>query len=295
MTIAIFGNSMKQRTLDEVSHLLEFMQQHDVNVLLSQELRAELNLREYPLFSAETLLSTEEGGWITPNGESVDFAISVGGDGTFLTTAAAIGDKNIPILGINCGHLGFLADVKTSDVDVILDQLIQGQYTIEQRTILQVTPSIGGHLLTPNALNEIAILKQGLSSMITIETSVNGSSLMDLEADGLVIATPTGSTAYNLSVGGPIMVPQARGILLSPIAPHSLSVRPLVIPDDWSVDLKVKSRNGNYLISIDGRSQTLSDNVTLHIEKSTYTIKLVQIGENSFLKSLKDKMLWGAN
>lgn len=295
MTIAIFGNSMKQQTLDEVSHLLEFMQRRGVNVVLAQELRAEMNLREYPLFSAESLQSAEGGEWIIPNGEPVDFAISVGGDGTFLTSASQIGDKNIPILGINCGHLGFLADVQTKDVDVIMDQLIQGKYTIEQRSLLQASCSAGGHLINPNALNEIAILKQGLSSMITIETNVNGSHLMNLEADGLVIATPTGSTAYNLSVGGPLMVPQARGILLSPIAPHSLSVRPLVVPDDWTIDLKITSRNGNYLASVDGRSQTMSDQVTIHIEKAPYTIKLVQVGENSFLKSLKDKLLWGAN
>lgn len=295
MTIAIFGNSMKQQTLEEVAHLLKFMQERSVNILLSQELRAEMNLREYPLFSAEGLLSTEDGGWITPNGEAVDFAISVGGDGTFLTTAAAIGNKNIPILGINCGHLGFLADVQTKDVDLIMDQLIRGEYTIEQRTLLSVTTNGGGHILSPYALNEVAVLKQGLSSMITIDTSVNGVELMALEADGLVIATPTGSTAYNLSVGGPLMVPQARGNLLSPIAPHSLSVRPLVIPDDWSIDLRVKSRNGNFLISIDGRSQTLSEAVMLHIEKAPYTIKLVQIGKNSFLNSLKNKMLWGVS
>lgn len=295
MTIAIFGNSMKQQTLDEVSHLLEFMQLRGVNVLLSQELRAEMNLREFPLFSAEGLVSTEDGGWVTPNGEAVDFAISVGGDGTFLTTAAAIGDKNIPILGINCGHLGFLADVQTRDVDVIMDQLIRSEYTIEQRTLLHVTLNGPGQILSPYALNEIAVLKQGLSSMITLETQVNGKELMELESDGLVIATPTGSTAYNLSVGGPLMVPQARGNLLSPIAPHSLSVRPLVIPDDWSIDIRVKSRNGNYLVSVDGRSQTLSTETQLHIEKAPYTIKLVQLGENSFLNSLKAKMLWGVS
>ncbi len=286
---------MKQQTLEEVSHLLKFMQMRGVNVLLSQELRAEMNLREYPLFSADTLVADEGGGWITPNGESVDFAISVGGDGTFLTTAATIGDKNIPILGINCGHLGFLADVQTKNVDIIMDQLIRGEYTIEQRSLLHATCTANGYLVNPFALNEIAVLKQGLSSMITIETSVNGQHLMNLEADGLVIATPTGSTAYNLSVGGPLMVPQARGILLSPIAPHSLSIRPLVVPDDWTIDLTIMSRNGHYLVSIDGRSHTMTDNIKLHIEKASHTIKLVQVGENSFLNSLKDKLLWGAN
>ena len=206
-----------------------------------------------------------------------------------------IGDKNIPILGINCGHLGFLADVQTRDVDKIMRRLIQGKYTLEQRSVLALTCSEGGHISLPFALNEVAVMKQALSSMITIETLVNGQPLHTYEADGLVIATPTGSTAYNLSIGGPLMVPQTRGILLSPIATHSLNVRPLVIPDDWKIDLRVRSRNGNYLISVDGRSQIFTDDVTLHIERAPYTVKLVQIGEHSFLKSLKDKLLWGAN
>lgn len=136
-------------------------------------------------------------------------------------------------------------------------------------------------------------MKYGLSSMITIEASVNGTLLNQYEADGLIIATPTGSTAYNMSVGGPLMVPQARGILLTPIASHSLNVRPLVVPDDWQISLRIKSRTGSYMVSVDGRSQIVSDAVTLRIEKSSKTIKLVQIGENSFLKSLKDKLLWG--
>lgn len=295
MTIAIFGNAMKQQTLTEVAHLLDFMSERGVNILLSQELRSEMSLRDYPVFGSEGWSRNEQGEWVNADNQTVDFAISVGGDGTFLTTAAAIADKNIPILGINCGHLGFLADVQTTDVDAIMDQLIHGQYTIESRSLLTLTESGNGHILSPNALNEIALLKQGLSSMITIETYVNGEKLMNLEADGLVLATPTGSTAYNMSVGGPIMVPQARGILLSPIAPHSLSIRPLVVPDDWKLDMKIYSRNGNYLVSVDGRSQTMSTDTTIHVEKAPYTIKLVQIGKNSFLKSLKDKLLWGAN
>lgn len=295
MTIAIFGNAAKRRTIDEVSHLIDFMQQHNVHLLLSQEIRQEMNLRDYPQFSEDNLSLSKEGQWITADGEPLDFALSVGGDGTFLTTAAAIGDKNIPILGINCGRLGFLADVQTSDVDTILERLIRGQYTLEQRSLLAITCSEGGHIPFPNALNEVAVMKQSLSSMITVETSVNGELLHTYEADGLVLATPTGSTAYNMSLGGPLMVPQTRGIILSPIASHSLNVRPLVVPDDWKIDLRVKSRNGNYMISIDGRSQIFSEDVTIHIEKAPYTIKLVQIGEHSFLKSLKDKLLWGAN
>lgn len=291
MTIAIFGNAQKPATLVEVTHILAFMREHHVDVVLSQELRAELNLREYAPFPTEW--DSQDGEWKSKDGESIDFALSIGGDGTFLTTAAAIGTKNIPIVGINTGHLGFLADVQTKDVDQIMDDLINGRYTIEQRALLQVTCSEGGHLHSPNALNEVAIMKQGLSSMITIETYLNNQMLNAYEADGLIIATATGSTAYNMSVGGPLMVPQAKGVILSPIAGHSLTLRPLVIPNEWVVDLKIRSRNGNYLVSIDGRSQVMADTVCLHIEKAPYTIKIAQVGNNSFLHSLRAKLNWG--
>ncbi|MBO7501726.1 MAG: NAD kinase [Paludibacteraceae bacterium] len=286
MTISIFGNAMKSQTLQEVQHLLDFMGERDVNVLLSQELRQELNLRQYDSYPRENEDTANDL-------EPVDFALSVGGDGTFLTTAAAIGKRNVPILGINCGRLGFLADVQTQNVDRIMDQLIRGDYTIEQRKLLNVTCSEDGHILAPNALNEVAVMKQGLSSMITVETRLNGEMLQTYEADGVIFATPTGSTAYNLSVGGPIMMPQASGILISPIASHSLNDRPLVIPDDWKIDIRIHSRNGSYLMSVDGRSQIFNDTTTLHIEKAAYTVKVVQIGENSFIHSLRAKLNWG--
>ena len=283
MTIAIFGNAMKDNTLIEVSHILEFMAAHGVQVLLSQELRQELQLREYPAFSEEA----QEGD------EPVDFAMSVGGDGTFLTTAAAVGSRNIPIVGVNCGHLGFLADVQTKDVDIIMRQLIEGQYTIEQRSLLRVCCGRQDLIMSPYALNEVALMKQGMSSMISVEVNANGEFLHTYHADGLVLSTPTGSTAYNLSIGGPLLVPQTKGIILAPIATHSLTVRPLVVPDDWKFDLKVNSRYQSYMLSIDGRSQILNTDVSLHIEKAPYTIKVVQVGENSFLKSLRDKLNWG--
>ena len=296
MTIAIFGNAMKSETLQEVQHILQFMTDKGINVLLSQELRQEMNLREYPGFPENW-----DGDKQPENvyGEPIDFALSVGGDGTFLTSAAAIGDKNIPILGINYGHLGFLAEVQSQDVDDILHKLVNGEYTIEQRSLLQLTildkdgAKRDGLILAPNALNEIAILKQGLSSMLSIELKVNGELLHTYHSDGLVIATPTGSTAYNLSIGGPLMVPQSRGIIITPIAPHSLTVKPLVVPDDWKFDLKITSRYDSYMVSVDGRSQTLTPEMSLHIERAPYTVKVVQIGNNSFLKSLQAKLNWG--
>ncbi|MBR1381695.1 MAG: NAD kinase [Paludibacteraceae bacterium] len=296
MTIAIFGNALKANTLIEVRHILQFMTARGVHVMLSQELRQELDLREYPSFP-----ETWDGEKQPENiyGEPIDFALSVGGDGTFLTSAAAIGNKNIPILGVNCGHLGFLAEVQTNDLDAILNQLVAGQYTIEQRSLLNLSiiDKDGiireGLIMSPNALNEIAILKQGLTNMLTIETKVNGELLHSYHSDGLVIATPTGSTAYNLSIGGPLVVPQSKGILLTPIAPHSLTVRPIIVPDDWKFDIHVSSRYDSYMVSVDGRSQSLSTDMSLHIERATYTEKVVQIGDNSFLKSLRNQLNWG--
>lgn len=304
MTIAIFGNTMKSDTLREVRHILEFFANQrnlfptgqEIHVLLSQELRQELELREYPGFP-ENWDSNKQPENVY--GEPIDFALSVGGDGTFLTSAATIGNKNIPILGVNCGHLGFLAEVQTQELNYILHKLLEGEYTIEQRSLLALTildkegSKREGLVMAPNALNEIAILKEGLSSMVQIELKVNGEYLHTYNSDGLVIATPTGSTAYNLSIGGPLMAPQSRGIILTPIAPHSLTVKPLVVPDDWKFDIRVSSRYDAFMVSVDGRSQSLSTDVNLHIERAPYTVKVVQIGDNSFLKSLRNKLNWG--
>lgn len=284
MTVAIFGNTNKSATVEEVNFLLRFMQKHHVQVVLSAELRNEMNLREdYPLFQPD-------------NTGQIDVALSVGGDGTFLTTAMQVVERDIPILGINCGSLGFLADVKTDDVDALLQKLLRGDYTLEERSVLEVSSSSDTatkRIVHPLALNEVAVLKQELASMICVETFLNGEPLHSYYGDGLIISTPTGSTAYNLSAGGPIAVPQSRVMLLSPVASHSLNVRPLVVPDDWKLDMRVHSRTGAFLISIDGRSQRLTEEMNLHVEKSGRTVKLVRLGNQSFVNALKTKLNWG--
>jgi NAD+ kinase len=283
MTIAIFGNTLRQETIREVKHIVEFLQLRGVNIVLSHELRHEAFNREFP--------SVED--YVSQTGENIDFALSVGGDGTFLTTASLVGHLDIPILGINCGHLGYLAEVQTNDIDAVLDQLITNNYTIEQRRMLEVTCPQEGKIASPFALNEVAILKSGLSSMITVEVMHNGELLHSYKADGLLIATPTGSTAYNLSVGGPLLDPHVNAIILTPVATHSLNVRPLVVLDDSKIDVRISSRNGTYLLSVDGRSQVLSQDIQLHIERSQRTTKLVRINGQTFLQSLKDKLNWG--
>lgn len=283
MTIAVFGNTLRTNTISEIKHIVEYLQSRGIMVVVSPELRTDVFARDLP--SVEDYVST--------TGESIDFAISIGGDGTFLTTASMLGHLDIPILGINCGHLGYLAEVQTTDVDAVLDQLISNQYTIEKRSMLEVSTSKRGMIVSPFALNEVAILKSGLSSMITIEVTLNGQLLHAYKADGLLIATPTGSTAYNLSVGGPLLDPHVNAIILSPVATHSLNIRPLVVLDDSLIDLKITSRNSSYMVSVDGRSQVLNQDIQLHIERSHRTIKLVRINGQSFMQSLKEKLNWG--
>lgn len=283
MTIAIFGNTLRSNTIREVKRIIDFLQQRDVEIVLSQELRHEAINREFP--------SVDD--YVSHDNQTIDFALSVGGDGTFLTTAALVGHLDIPILGINCGHLGYLAEVQTDNLELVLDQLVNNNYTIEKRSMLEVSCQQDGKLASPYALNEVAILKSGLSSMITVDVTLNGEFLHNYKADGLLVATSTGSTAYNLSVGGPLLDPHVNAIILSPVATHSLNIRPLVVLDDSKIDIKITSRNGNFLLSVDGRSQVLSQDVLLHIERSQRTIKLVRINGQTFMQSLKDKLNWG--
>lgn len=281
MTIAIFGNTNKRSTMEKLEHILRFLDEHGATLLLSQEIRHEMNLMDrFEPYDVE-------------KEQKIDCAVSVGGDGTFLTTAALVGDRDIPILGINCGHLGFLSEATTDNVESVLQSLLDGEYSVEERSLLQVTTVGGGHIMMPYALNEVAVMKQELSSMIAVEAHVNGEYLHTYKADGLVISTPTGSTAYNLSVGGPILSPKVHGIVISPVATHSLNVRPVVAPDDISVSLKIRSRSGSYLISVDGRSQTLHEDVELVISKAPYCVKLLKTGNRSFVETMRTKLSWG--
>ncbi len=231
----------------------------------------------------------------------VDLAFSIGGDGTFLRTAAEIVHRNIPILGINTGRLGFLADIKFEDLDETLDEIFNGNYRIEKRMLLKtnaITSSKGKQVsnnFASYSLNEVAVLKQDTSSMLTIHAYIDNEYLTSYQADGLVIATPTGSTAYSLSIGGPIMVPNAPNIILTAIAPHSLNSRPLVVDSNSKISLKVESRSSNYLVSLDGESQTLEVGTLLEICKATYAQPVVKRCGHTFFETLRNKLMWGAD
>ena len=224
-----------------------------------------------------------------------DIVLSMGGDGTFLKAASYVGHKNIPILGINTGRLGFLADVAPEEMEETFEDIYKGNYKIEDRSVLQAFSEGQPLKGYPCGLNEIAILKRASSSMITIHTSINGAYLTTYQADGLVIATPTGSTAYSLSIGGPVIVPHSQTIAITPVAPHSLNVRPIVINDDWEITLDVESRSHNFLVAIDGRSETCREGTRLTIRKAGYKIKVIKRPNHVFFHTLRDKMMWGAD
>ena len=225
----------------------------------------------------------------------LDLVLSIGGDGTFLRTAAWVNRQNIPILGINTGRLGFLADVSNNEIEDTLDEIFKNYYQIEERTLLRLHTEERAFRGYNYALNEIAILKRDTSSMITIHTYLNDEYLTSYQADGLVIATPTGSTAYSMSVNGPIIVPQNNSIVLSPVAPHSLNVRPLVIPDDYEITLGVESRSRSFLIALDGRSEIFPAGIRLKVSKADYTIKVIKRYNHTFYQTLREKLMWGAD
>lgn len=224
-----------------------------------------------------------------------DMVISIGGDGTFLSAASKVGDKGIPILGINTGRLGFLADILPEEMEETFEEICNHHYKVEERSVLHLISDELKLQHEPFALNEIAVMKHDSSSMISIYTTVNGAYLHTYQADGLIMATPTGSTAYSLSVGGPIIVPHSNTIALTPIAPHSLNVRPIVLCDDCEVSLRVESRSHNFLVSIDGRSISCREGIQISIRRASYSIKVVKRYNHVFLDTLRKKLMWGAD
>ncbi len=285
MKIAIFGNTYRPVIISHIKTIIDYLSLNEISVSLDEDL--------FEYVKAYNNFSPGDIEIIRSDNFRADYVLSIGGDGTFLSTAARVGRKDIPILGINTGRLGFLTDVSGEKIIPALEAIISGKFTIEERTLLNITAKDGTPFSYPVALNDISILKQESSSMISINLSLNNEPVNRYQADGLVISTPTGSTAYSMSVGGPIVVPQTRNIIISPVASHSLSVRPLVVPDDWVIDLEVKSRSKNYMVSLDGRTKVLEQNTQLQISRADYTIKVIKQLNHTYFDTLKSKLMWG--
>jgi len=287
MKIGLFGNDIQTENRKCIQALFDKLQALKTEIFVER--------RFYNYLTKHSGYTPAITGLIESGQLALDLAVSLGGDGTFLRTAAWVGRQSIPILGINLGRLGFLADINTDDIEVTLDEFFRREYTVEERSLLELESNPPVRDTCNYALNEIAVLKRDTSSMITIHTSLNEEYLTNYLGDGLLVATPTGSTAYSMSVNGPIIVPRAKNFVLSPVAPHSLNVRPLVIPEDYCIQLKVESRKNNFLVALDGRSEIYPSGSEFLIRKADFTIKLVKRYPQSFYETLRKKLLWGAD
>ena len=289
MKIAIYGQFYHKNSTVYIENLLHILGNKPVEALIEDTFLASIKAH-HDLFIDEAKFQT-----FKSLDKSFDLLISIGGDGTILRAIEHVKDLDIPIVGLNTGRLGFLATIQKDTIETAIDQILDGQYTISERSLLSIeTNPPNASLQTFNvALNEITVSRKNTTSMITVDTSLNDEYLTSYWADGLIVSTPTGSTGYSLSCGGPVIIPEAQNFVLTPIAPHNLNARPLIIPDSTVIKLKVNGREDNHLVSLDSRIATLDNETEIIIKKANYTIKLIELEEESFLVTLRKKMLWG--
>lgn len=287
MLVSLFGNTHQEPAVSSLNSLIALMRASGLKVQIEAEFHAWLTARG----AAEAAnCSAAE----TPSPDS-RIIISAGGDGTLLKAARWAAQSGTPVAGINTGHLGFLTAWHMRDARSLVDAILHEAISIEQRTMLRVECDALPPDVWPFALNDISLLKENSGSMITVRTWLDGTYLTDYEADGLVIATPSGSTAYNLSAGGPIMQPTVPALTLTPVAPHTLSMRPLVVSDTCRISTLTDSRTGSFLLSIDGTAVSLPVGTRLEVVKAPFTLRLVSRRRYGFAAALRDKLLWGAS
>jgi NAD+ kinase len=287
LRFAIFGNIYQPKKSVSIQKILACLSQYEAEVFIE---------REFYTFITEGQQMSLKGVNVFDNNQfEADFAISMGGDGTFLRTASVVGQKQIPILGINTGRLGFLADVNAQEIERTIHALHDEDYAVDTRSVIQVETK-GQELQGYScALNDVAILKRDNASMISIYATINGETLTTYQADGLIISTPTGSTAYSLSVGGPIIVPGTHVFSLTAVAPHSLNVRPIVVSEDSVIELSVESRTHNFLVALDGRSEKLDETTQLTLRRAPYRVQVIKRAGTKYFHTLREKMMWGAD
>lgn len=287
MKVAIYGQPFRTNSLDYIIRLSELLLEGSNDVLIVNSV---FKLIKTKLPKGLKTFSTKK-----PLDDDTDFMISVGGDGTMLRASGIIQGTEIPVIGINTGRMGFLANVHKEEMEEALKMLKNKQYKINKRTLINVEiENKNGKQNLGHALNEITVGRKNLTSMISIKTILNGQYLNTYWADGLIVSTPTGSTGYSLSCNGPIIIPNTEALVVTPIAPHNLSIRPLVIKDDAEITLEVSSRENEFLMSIDSRVESLSSNSTkIHLKKADVTINMIELDNHDFLNTLREKLLWG--
>ncbi len=289
MKIAIYGHYFIKDAQQYVEDLLDALNKKNANIYIEERflelIKSTFKIDvDYNTFSSYKDLD-----------ESFDFMFTVGGDGTVLRSIKYLRDTDIPVIGVNIGRLGFLATVNKEKISEAIDNLQNKKYTVKERSLLSIKtePKIEALDDFNFALNEITLSRKNTASMITVETYLNEEYLTSYWADGLITSTPTGSTGYSLSCGGPVISPQAKSLVLTPVAPHNLNARPLVIPDDTELKMRVSGRENEFFLSLDSRIMTINNQTTIHIKKAPFTIKMIELNDYTFIQTLRKKLLWG--
>lgn len=287
MLVALYNRTFDEQDLPFLRSILLLLAHHKLQLVIYKDfyerMQAHIPFQYTPrLFTGKRDLPP-----------TTDMLISLGGDGTMLDAVCFVGDTNIPLIGVNLGRLGFLAAIPEEEVEAAILSLVRGSYTLEKRTLLHLDSSVPLFDGSPFALNEFTIHRQDTSSMIKIHTYLNGEFLNTYWADGLIVATPTGSTGYSLSCGGPVVFPQASSFVITPVAPHNLNTRPIVVPDDNVISFEIEGRSEHFLCTLDARTETISSNVQLAVKKENFLVSLVRPDEHNFLKTIRQKLYWG--
>ena len=287
MTIAIFGSPYPEHFSKYIQHLIKKLEAEHINLIIEEEFSIflENNIRFNKSISTFNSYETLK--------NKADFLLSIGGDGTLLKAVTYVRESEIPIMGINTGRLGFISSISADQIDDAITDILKGNYKINERTLLQLSSDKNLFKEKNFALNEVAVSKKDTSSMIRIDAYVDDEFLNTYWADGLVVSTPTGSTGYSLSCGGPIIMPGTNNIIITPNAPHNLNVRPIVIDDNSVVKLKIEDRDQLALVSLDSRSRAFDSETELIIKKANFKVRLVQPQNNSLIKTIRHKLMWG--
>jgi len=287
MKIAIYSRGLEENQHKEINLLLQELEKHSVEPVFFQDFfnsfYSAVNLKtKYSTFNSSADLD-----------DSIDCIISLGGDGTLLDTVTLVRDKGTPVLGINYGRLGFLANLGKGELQVAVEALVDHTYVIDKRTMLHLDANVPLFGNVPYALNEFTLLKKDSSSMIKIHTYLNGEFLNTYWADGLIVATPTGSTGYSLSCNGPVVFPDSGSFVITPVAPHNLNIRPIVVPDTNIISFEVEGRTDGFLCTLDSRREFVTKEIQLAVRKEEFGLNLIRLNENNFLQTLRNKLSWG--
>lgn len=287
MLVAIYNRSFTEENIPLLQHILQKLHDHNIQMIFFKDFYERINSHLPFAYSPRLFTGKRD----LPPG--TDMLFSLGGDGTLLDTITYIGNSNIPIIGINLGRLGFLAAIPEEEIEAAILSLVRGSYTLEKRTLLHLDSSVPLFDGSPFALNEFTLHRKDSSSMIKIHTYLNGEFLNTYWADGLIVATPTGSTGYSLSCGGPVVFPQTSSFVITPVAPHNLNTRSIVVPDDNVISFEVEGRAEQYLCTLDARTEAITSSVQLAVKRENFTISLVRPDEHNFLNTIRQKLYWG--